>query len=210
MYRLAGLFYSGFASMSKIPLTKTPFPESGANAWDAAYESVQERRMYDDPMTARMAGSFLNHPDIITVEDWGCGLGGFRDYIADHQTYIGVDGSNTPFRTVEADLKTYTSTADAIHIRHVLEHNMCWKMILKNALASFQKRMVITIFTPFQKRTRLIGKYDSFRGGNMAIPDIGFGKSAFVKLLKPAPLVMLEAVESRTQYKQEQILFFER
>jgi len=63
--------------------------------------------------------------------------------------YIGIDGSDTPFASRIADLRTYRSKAEGILIRHVLEHNYDWEAILAGAVESFQKKLCLILFTPF-------------------------------------------------------------
>src|ERR1700757_4314698 len=106
--------------------------------WNAWYETeTGEARVYGEATTAQLAGEWLDIPSITTVEDWGCGFGGFQRYIGTHQRYVGIDGSASRFATIIADLTTYRSTVDAVHIRHVLEHNPAWRDILQNVLGSF-------------------------------------------------------------------------
>jgi len=45
------------------------------------------------------------------------------NYIWPHQSYIGIDGSNTKYADKIEDLVLYKTKVDAIHMRHVLEHN---------------------------------------------------------------------------------------
>ena len=92
--------------------------------WNARYANNTKETLYDDPSTGKIAGGFLNSPKVIDIEDWGCGRGGFRKYIGAHQNYIGIDGSKTQFASKTVSLENYTSKADAIHIRHILEHNL--------------------------------------------------------------------------------------
>jgi hypothetical protein len=51
---------------------------------------------------------------------------------------------------VIARLRTYfSSRPDEIFIRHILERNGEWPLVLTNALASFRRRMALVLFTPF-------------------------------------------------------------
>jgi len=54
-------------------------------------------------------------------------------------------------------------------MRHVLEHNYDWVRILDNALASFNERMVLILFTPERAATQQI----SFQPV-VGVPDIAF------------------------------------
>jgi hypothetical protein len=87
------------------------------------------------------------------VEDWGCALAYAKNYrIGD---YRGIDG--TPGKAdVVADLSTYRSEVEGIFMRHILEHNYDWRVILQNALASFTKRMTLILYRPMQQREAVI------------------------------------------------------
>jgi hypothetical protein len=64
--------------------------------WDAIYRdlSVTTPLTYADAVTYLMAAAFL--ADVDEVEDWGCGVGGFRKFCISPR-YVGLDGSKTPF-----------------------------------------------------------------------------------------------------------------
>jgi hypothetical protein len=183
---------------------------SRAGLWDKWHARDDAPAMMDDCATGRIAGSFLNQPGILAIEDWGCGKGGFRQYIGDHQAYIGVDGSRTDSASVSADLEHYTSQADAIHLRHVLEHNLGWQRILANAVASFQQRMVLTLFTPFQDQTRILRSYPDFLGTGCTVPDIGFARADILALLEPHLVFALADIPTGGDYKVEQMFLLER
>ena len=85
----------------------------------------------------REAAAFLNRPEILRVEDWGCGHRAFREYLGAHQEYIGVDGSSESEASRIVDLTQYVSRdGDGLFMRGVLEHNQAWGDILWNVLAS--------------------------------------------------------------------------
>src|SRR5262249_18621560 len=106
---------------------------------------------YDDETTYKKAMAFLDGHGII--EDWGCGTAYAKRFVT-KSIYIGIDGSKSSFTDRIVDLREYTSDADCILIRHVLEHNYDWKMILTNAVKSFKRRMVLIIFTPLTNHTQ--------------------------------------------------------
>jgi hypothetical protein len=120
---------------------------------------------YGDELSYRKAAQFLSGCGL--VEDWGCGTGWARRYF---DRYRGIDGTAGHADAV-CDLRDYRSTADCIHIRHVLEHNVDWQLILDNAIHSFVRRLVVTVFTPFADRTQIIGITPD------GIPDIALGYS---------------------------------
>jgi hypothetical protein len=78
------------------------------------------------------------------VEDWGCGTAYFKRFVPD-RCYCGIDRDPSASRDLAADLAGYTSTTDGIFLRHVLEHDPRWQSNLRNALASFRRRMVLVV-----------------------------------------------------------------
>ena len=187
--------------------------ETKIGLWDSSYKDVTVRKMYDDPLTASMASHWLDQPDILTIEDWGCGYGGFKEYIAAHQTYVGIDGSNTIFADKTEDLVTYLTSVDAIHMRHILEHNQDWRSILNNFLYSFNKRAVLTVFTPFTQQESIIQVYENWSGTEKAMVDISLSLEELTEIFKQHPgiKVMSELnMKTNTQYNTESIFYFEK
>ncbi len=178
--------------------------------WDKTYQGDHPRMVYHDASTAKIAGQFLREKYILSVEDWGCGFGGFQKYIGAHQSYRGIDGSHSQYASKVVDLVEYTSSVDAIHMRHVLEHNPDWESILKNAIASFQKRMILTLFTPFQTKTRVLQRYENFNNTGVEMIDIGFCKEDLTAIFSTVKWTLLENIHTQTQYKVEHIYFLEK
>ncbi len=89
-----------------------------------------------------------------SIEDWGCGMAWARRYVPQGR-YKGIDGSPAagPFADVICDLRDHVTSVDGIFMRHVLEHNRDWDVILANAMRSFRKRFVLVTFTPFAEVT---------------------------------------------------------
>lgn len=86
------------------------------------------------------------------VEDWGCALAYARNFRKG--AYRGIDG--TPGAAdVIADLSTYRSKVEGVHMRGILEHNYDWRVILDNALESFTKRMSLMLYVPLQKHEEI-------------------------------------------------------
>lgn len=183
---------------------------SRVGVWNHTYQFDRPRSMYDDPATAKIAGGFLNHPDILEVEDRGCGFGGFADFIGDHQTYKGVDGSNTHVASVIADLVTYVSDVDAVHMRAIIEHNSSWQPILENALKSFRKRMVLTLFTPYQETTQLIDIMLNYNNTGHDMIDVGFARNDIIRHFEGLRWFSIENIKTDTKYKIEHMFFLER
>lgn len=183
---------------------------SRVGLWNRKYSKQRWRRMYGDPSTAKKAAAFLKQPDIKTIEDWGCGHGGFKRLIGFRQTYIGIDGSKTRYADKIADLETYRSTVDAIHMRHVLEHNPNWQAVLNNALASFTKRMVLTLFTPFVEKTHVIAEYPDFTGTGVVMVDVAFRREDIVSRFEGISWTSEENLKTRTQYDVEHIFYLSK
>lgn len=125
--------------------------------WDCGMPGMRgdpPREVFSNQESVVRAARFLDAPGIVTVEDWGCGLGGFKLFLRPEQRYLGVDGSKSPFADRLVDLVDYRCDPDAVHLRHVLEHNPKWDRILDNALKSFRKQMVLSLFTPRQENPR--------------------------------------------------------
>lgn len=155
---------------------------------------------YGDETSYKKAVEFLDGPYII--EDWGCGTAYAQKFVK-RGRYVGVDGSWSLHRHISADLRTYRSSADAILMRHILEHNDEWQKVLENALASFQKKMCLIIFTPFSDKTHQIVMNPN------GVPDISFCKDDLMKYLAPFN-PKEEVFQSATQYSTEHIFYLEK
>lgn len=155
---------------------------------------------YGDETTYKKAMAFLDGPYLI--EDWGCGTAWARKFV-ERGRYVGIDGSWSLHCDLVADLRTYRSIADAILIRHILEHNWEWKKILEGALASFQKKLALVLFTPFSPETRSIGTSWG------TVPDLSFRKEDLLEYLNPHPFTE-ESLHTSTQYGVEHIFYITR
>lgn len=161
---------------------------------------------YGDETTYRKAMAFLDGPWVI--EDWGCGTAWARNFVQ-RGRYVGIDGSFSLHCNVVADLRTYHSLADAILIRHILEHNDDWREILKNALLSFQKKFALILFTPFSDVTRTIAM-SKVGGSDVAlVPDISFRRQDLVDMIGSLPFTE-ETLKTDTQYGVEHIFYITR
>src|ERR1043166_2552859 len=105
------------------------------NKWDSRYQSG-ESFPYGDELSYIKASRFLSGHG--RIEDWGCGTAWARRYFTN---YLGIDGT-AGFADIVADLRTYHSSPECIHLRHVLEHNLEWALIFENAVECFSKRLV--------------------------------------------------------------------
>ena len=164
--------------------------------WDYQDES---QFAYGDDTTYQKGMAFLDGHG--SIEDWGCGTAYAKNFVKQSK-YIGIDGSQSDFTDKVVDLKEYTSETDCIFVRHVLEHNYSWRKILANAVNSFNKRMVIIIFTPFADETRPIANWS-------AIPDISFKKEELIEFFQQFKYSE-ESLQTDTQYKAEHIFYIEK
>ncbi len=144
---------------------------------------------------------FLDRPGDV-IEDWGCGTTYAKKFVTTG-AYVGIDGSPTDSTATVVDLRQYRSDADCIFMRHVLEHNTHWEEILANALASFQKKMTLIIFTPFVDETRHIE--DRWSG----IPTIAFRKEDLTRFFEGLSYTE-EHLDSETEYGAEHIFYLEK
>lgn len=138
------------------------------------------------------------------VEDWGCG-GRWAQRFLTRGEYLGIDGTST-FADVNADLREYRSQADGIFMRHVLEHNDDWRLILANAVASFGSRFALIVFTPFRERTERMTDWD------WVVPpvvNISFRREDLLEILTPFD-VREEHVRTDTPCGGEHVFYVTR
>lgn len=142
---------------------------SNVGRWNARYAGLTEVEPYGDTATYEIGARFL--ADCALVEDWGCGKGWLRRHV-EPERYRGVDGSETPFADVVADLRTYRSEVDGVFLRHVLEHDPGWRDILANAVASARQRLVVILFTPLGEVEEELA-----RCGEVGVPDLSLPRA---------------------------------
>ena len=180
-----------------------------ANKWNEWYKDINKDDIgsfrYGDTLTYTMGYEYLKNLD--TIEDWGCGVGGFKRFFVneDANKYKGIDGSKTPFSDVQADLREYVSSVDGIFMRHVLEHNYDWKMILENACQSFNKKMCLILFTPFSDTTKEIAH--NLKHG-VDVPDLSFKKDDLTQVFEKHGITYeFVTIQSRTGYNVEYVVY---
>jgi hypothetical protein len=178
----------------KPHVERRDFLENGK--WN--YEHV-DQFAYGDETSYRKGMAFLDGHG--TIEDWGCGTAWAKRF-ATQSRYVGLDSSKSRFVDKVVDLRTYTSNADCIFMRHVLEHTEDWKTILTNATGSFQRRMTLVIFTPFGNETRQIAMWSG-------IPDISFRDEDLTDCFGDLRFSQ-ESLMTGTQYGMERIFFIEK
>lgn len=167
--------------------------------WEQYFVGLTAPEPYGDDITYRMAAEWTQ--GCATIEDWGAGTGWLRQF-CDHASYVGVDGSHSPFADVVDDLATRETQAEGIVLRHVLEHNHNWPDILDNAVRSFTKRLFIAIFTPMCERTHVLQTEPAYGD----VPVISFRQEDIHSRLRQRRMwTHVEKVRSGTFYGAETV-----
>lgn len=178
--------------------------------WDSWYSGlkIEEPQNFGETTSYQIAAEWLQ--DCHQIADWGCGKGGFRSFVKPEQ-YIGFDGSQTPFADQIVDLATFQYQSEGVLLRHVIEHDYRWHDILRNAGASYTRRMVLVLFTPLILSEEIVVKEIDFQylGALGGVPDLSFSKAAIQEVL-PDGLVGVQLIKSITQYGGESIFLYER
>ena len=165
------------------------------NRW--SYSQCVAPSAYGSDDTYRIGMDFLAGLD---VEDWGCGTSYAKYFQVGGGRYTGIDGSWSRFVNIHVDLRKYRSKTPGLFMRHVLEHNPDWSDVFSNAIASFQRRMVLVLFTPVVTETRPIAVSGD------GIVDIAFSLDDLHQI---CPALRVQIVESpRCQYFRETVLFY--
>jgi hypothetical protein len=183
---------------------------SNLGRWDRYYKnwSREKTHAFGCETTYRKGYEFLAGCE--RIEDWGCGYGFFRNFCAPDQ-YRGLDCSCTPHADENVDFVTHQTTVPGIFMRHVLEHNPEWKKVLSNALASFQERMVLILFTPLVAETVQI-LWDEACGN----PTYSFSLQEILDVMKSfcesqgMTIVTELHVPTRTMFKEEHLFYLEK
>jgi hypothetical protein len=171
---------------------------TSAGAWTEHYTSLAEIAPYGGEDSYRAAAQWT--ADCVTVSDRGCGAGSLRKFIG-HDRYRGIDGSPSPFADEIADLTTYRHEVEGVVLRHVLEHELGWRDVLDNAVADFQKRLFIALFTPLQPQTVVLATEPDYGD----VPVIGFRLADLTERFGGL-IVDVETVATATFYGTETLL----
>jgi hypothetical protein len=129
--------------------------------WTYRYADGEDVRPFGDTFSYEMGLGWLWEA-CGSVEDWGAGPAYGRRYTPEGRRYLAVDGSPeaAPYVDVAANLRDWPPDVPVsqaqfavpphgVFMRHVLEHNYDWRVILERALDRFDRRMVLVMFTPF-------------------------------------------------------------
>jgi hypothetical protein len=172
---------------------KTP---SYIDRWAAWYSKDSSLAEYGDPATYKIGADFLKG---LAVEDWGCGRGWFKTL---HDgPYLGIDGTASEHADIVADLREYRSETPGLWLRHVLEHNRDWKLVLGNAVASAQERIAIVVFTPDGEGEQ-IGYTEE-----LDVPDIAVPHQVIADAVKAAGFQLEQYTIPTGSYYKEETLF---
>ena len=172
---------------------------SNIDKWKKSHEGRMDIKMYGSSMTYELAAEFLDDCD--TIEDWGSGRGGLT--LFRKKSIVGVDGTKTPFVDVIADLCEYTSDADGILIRHVLEHNWDWRKILENAIESFRKKLCVVLFIPLSDK----GTYNVEQVKGVDIPNLSICKNEFIDCLGTLEWEKTDRLHTDANYRNEHVFY---
>lgn len=167
-------------------------------------DELTHPKKYGGDKSYQKAAGFLVAPYIenYVVEDWGCGGQQFKMHVMMPCQYVGVDGSPDRNPDVVDDVATRETTAQAILIRHVLEHNNAWKDIMRNALDNPFERLCIILFIPLGKETKLVNK-------EADIPFWQFAEDEFRAVLAEYDNIEIkeEKVKTPKGFKEDHILY---
>jgi hypothetical protein len=153
----------------------------------------------------KLAGGYLSGKGL--VEDWGCGTTWARQYI--HAPYRGIDGAWSRWTDEIVDLRTYTSSVPKILIRHVLEHNWDWRIVLNNALQSFNDRMMLILFLRPGLEDKNI--YRNSHDPHKHIPAIALSEPDLHSILDGAGVTWhQEEVATKIESGYERVYFIEK
>lgn len=90
-----------------------------------------------------------------TVADWGAGGAYFRSFLPETVRYLAIDGTRQLGTDIVADLATYQEPSEGISLRHVVDNTPNWRSVLRKAIASFTRRLVVVTYTPDVNTTRI-------------------------------------------------------
>jgi hypothetical protein len=169
--------------------------QSYIERWKAWYDKDSTLAEYGDKQTYNIGVDFLKG---LAVEDWGCGRGWFRSL---HQgPYVGIDGTATRHADIVADLRKYKSSTPGLWLRHVLEHNWDWRLVLDNAVASAEQKIAIIVFTPNGEGEQL-GYTEE-----LDVPDIALPHEVIADTLRSGGFVVDQrTVQTGSHYGEETI-----
>lgn len=173
-----------------------------AGKWD--YKAITEPGRYGDEPTYVKAAAWLDGCGPV-VQDWGCGTGYARKFFTKSK-YVGVDGSWSKFADIVADLRLHQAACDGIQLRHVLEHDYDWALILENAVKSFSKRLAIVFFLPLEPFTRVHSVEEN------GVPNLILSREGLMRSLRGLSVreEVVRDLEFTWPYHEETIFYVSR
>ena len=139
------------------------------------------------------------------IEDWGCGMA-YLQRLVPAGCYRGIDVRPSAGCRVVADLAAYTSAVDGIFLRHVLEHDLRWRHILRNALTSFRHRMVLVVSTPFVRATEEHHRVEGAAAG-VLVPEIRFCRRDLIREFGALPFRLEENISTDSPFGREHVFY---
>ncbi len=177
--------------------------------WNNFWNNRDPRKEYisckRNNVTMLISKEILEKNKVNLIEDWGCGNCVFKEYLSNTK-YVGVDGSKTGYQDKIEDLTKYKTKVEGIYIRHVLAHNHEYKKILENDLQSFEKILILVVFTPFTDKKEIEILSTCNLKGNQ-IPDIAFNKEHLINIIEQnnCSYELIEKIQSNTSYGYENL-----
>jgi hypothetical protein len=181
--------------------------ESNGRREDGERHTGQPRpRRFGCDTTYKRGAAYL--ASVGQVEDWGCGTGYFKRFVA-AGCYRGIDRDPSASCDLIADLVGYSSTVDAIFLRHVLEHDLRWRSILRNAVDSFRRRMVLILYTPFVRATVDRHRVEGHTPGTL-LPEIHFCRGDLVREFRGVAFRLEENVPTDSPFGREHVFYLRK
>lgn len=152
----------------------------------APWKPSLQHPLYATAETYLLAAEWLRN--CATVADWGGGSGFFQTFLPASVRYTLVDGTVQTTDQVLADLRTYQEPSDGILLRHVLDINADWRVILRHAVEACRQRLMVITYTPAVTQTAYIRHKSGW-------PIHHFSPSDLAMKMNPY-LVKVDAVET--------------
>lgn len=178
--------------------------------WDFHHDKASHQFPYGRDETTYLLAA-KKFEDFDTVEDWGCGVSWFSKVMSESSPetkVLNIDGAKSKWSDVVADLTRYETRAEGIFIRHVLEHSLRWDRILRNALKSFERRLVVIVYTPIEDVQRII-REEYPRRSRIAVPVIALPWYPLFSMFQSFDLDV-EKVKTKVDFGEETIFTVER
>ena len=185
---------------------------TSAGLWDHRYADADpdhpahyiDTRTYADGV--RWLGDARDPGEtVVTVEDWGCGLGWFAHTARAMEAplaVVGIDGSHSPFADRVEDLGATDYWADpdrlrapCAFMRAVAEHNHDPGRVLWNFARAFSRRGYVAFFTPMATDSDVPVALAAEAPGYPGVPDMSL----------PAPWVEAIWAEAGLDWTTEQL-----